>query len=82
MAIFLAFSMSPVKAEWEAGEAPKFVGGYTVTNTETGQTLGTRFKSKKQAEKAAEVLNKYDKSVMAGPDGQGDYRPGGDNPMN
>ena len=65
------------QAEWVAEQNPSFVGGYSVKNTKTGQRLNTRYKTEKKAKKAAKALNKSDKSVMAGPDGQGDYRPGG-----
>lgn len=53
---------------------------YRVTNSETGKTISNTHESKKQANKAAKIINKASKSVMLGLDGQSDYRPGGNWP--
>jgi len=78
--LFVALA-PPSFAKWVASQNPTFIGGYTVENTKTGQRLSTKYKNEKQAKKAAKVLNKADKSVMAGPDGQGDHREGGELPF-
>ena len=70
--ILIPFAAQPVNAEWRVDKAAAFIGGYTLTNSETGQVLNTRYKSKEQAEKVAEILNKYDKSGKAGPKRRGE----------
>lgn len=67
-------------ANWEAQKDPMGGDYYRLHNSKTGQTTGTTYDDKKKANKAAKILNKKDKGVMLGPDGQGDYRPGGNFP--
>lgn len=78
--IVMVFATSQCFADWESEKDPMGGDFYRVTNTETGQTINKTYGSKKKADKAAKILNKADKSVMLGPDGQGDYRPGGNFP--
>lgn len=79
--LMLCMIAIPSQAKWTYEENISALGGYTVKNTKSGQRLNTKYKTKKQAKKAAKILNKSDKSVMADQDGQGDHREGGELPF-
>lgn len=80
LAIAITVAASSSIAKWETVKDPFGAKRWRVKNTETGQTISNDYDSKKKAKKAAKILNKADKSVMPGPNGEGDFRGGGQLP--
>lgn len=72
----MLLATTQIFANWQSQKDPMGGDFYRVTNSKTGQTINKNYDSEKKANKAAKILNKADKSVMLGPDGQGDYVPG------
>ena len=79
MVLLLGLSL-PAFATWSSWEYRDSNGEYRYGIKNGSDKVKLNLKNRKKADKAAKKMNKAEKGVMAGPDGQGDYRPGGELP--
>lgn len=75
--LFFAFSAN---ATWTSYEYRNSDGEYRYGIKNGNDKIPLNQEKRGKADKAAKKMNKNDKGVMLGPDGQGDYRPGGNFP--
>lgn len=76
----ILFVTSIAHATWSSYEYRDSDGDYKYGIKDGDNKVKLGLKNRKKADKVAKKMNKNDKKVMAGPDGQGDYRPGGNFP--
>lgn len=66
----------PAYAYWSSYEYRNSDGEYRYGIRNGTDSVPLNQEDRKKADRAAKAMNKVEKGVMAGPDGEGDYRPG------
>lgn len=77
VALTLLLLSATANATWSSYEYRNSNGDYRYGIRDGNNHVPLNETSRKKARKAAKKMNKNDKSVMAGPNGEGDLRSGG-----